>query len=101
MMRQEHSALFDIFFLFIFVDVYSQFIPPAKIDAFVYKHGRINSDTIVIDAFLDPVCLYSRGTHGQLLNMPYNTTVVTLDSWSISFHYRQQFTLIMIILNSS
>ncbi|KAK7855865.1 hypothetical protein CFP56_025930, partial [Quercus suber] len=30
------------------------------IDGFAYKHGRINSDTIVIDAFLDPVCPNSR-----------------------------------------
>ena len=60
MLRKEQLVFFFVFFLFFVLDVHSQFIPPAKFDGFVYKNGPINSDTIVIDAFLDPVCPYSR-----------------------------------------
>ncbi|XP_010266875.1 PREDICTED: uncharacterized protein LOC104604287 [Nelumbo nucifera] len=33
---------------------------PAKYDGFVYKDRRVHDDTIVIEAFLDPVCPDSR-----------------------------------------
>ncbi|KAI8548974.1 hypothetical protein RHMOL_Rhmol07G0315300 [Rhododendron molle] len=36
-------------------------IPPARFDGFVYKNRLSNSmDTIIIEAFLDPVCPDSR-----------------------------------------
>lgn len=53
------SGLFLFFTLFA-VNVRAQTLPPAKIDGFVYKNIRVNSDTIVIEAFYDPVCPDSR-----------------------------------------
>ncbi|KAK9231963.1 hypothetical protein WN943_022204 [Citrus x changshan-huyou] len=34
----------------------SQSLPPAKYDGFLYANHPIDSDTIVIEAFFDPVC---------------------------------------------
>lgn len=38
----------------------SQTLPPARPDGFVYSTNQVNSDTIIIEAFLDPVCPDSR-----------------------------------------
>jgi hypothetical protein len=55
------SGLFLFFTLFVFaVNVQAQTLPPAKIDGFVYENIRVNSDTIIIEAFYDPVCPDSR-----------------------------------------
>ena len=40
--------------------VTAQSLPPAKQDGFFYKNNRVNSDTIIIEAFFDPVCPDSR-----------------------------------------
>ncbi|XVF35915.1 hypothetical protein REPUB_Repub19eG0012900 [Reevesia pubescens] len=40
--------------------VKAQSLPPAKFDGFVYTKNRVDSDTIVIEAFFDPVCPDSR-----------------------------------------
>ncbi|KAK0575622.1 hypothetical protein LWI29_003925 [Acer saccharum] len=40
--------------------VTAQSLPPAKQDGFFYKNNRVDSDTIVIEAFFDPVCPDSR-----------------------------------------
>ncbi|KAL0016922.1 hypothetical protein SO802_003991 [Lithocarpus litseifolius] len=55
------SALsFFIFLIFYVVNVGAQTLPPARTDGFVYKNHRVNSDTIIIEAFYDPVCPDSR-----------------------------------------
>ncbi|KAF8022662.1 hypothetical protein BT93_F0240 [Corymbia citriodora subsp. variegata] len=38
----------------------AQSLPPSKFDGFVYAEHRVDSGTIVIEAFLDPVCPDSR-----------------------------------------
>ncbi|KAK4853328.1 hypothetical protein QYF36_007304 [Acer negundo] len=40
--------------------VTAQSLPPAKQDGFFYKNRRVDSDTIVVEAFFDPVCPDSR-----------------------------------------
>ncbi|WCJ35046.1 Alba DNA/RNA-binding protein [Euphorbia peplus] len=37
-------------------------LPPAKYDGFLYKVGEVDSDSILIEAFFDPVCPDSRDT---------------------------------------
>ncbi|XP_022753646.1 uncharacterized protein LOC111301911 [Durio zibethinus] len=54
-----------LFCLFIFVNVCqrtvkAQSLPPAKYDGFVYTDYQVDSDTIMIEAFFDPVCPDSR-----------------------------------------
>ncbi|XP_021285361.1 uncharacterized protein LOC110417366 isoform X1 [Herrania umbratica] len=54
-----------VFCLFAFVivcqrTVKAQSLPPAKYDGFVYTNHRVDSDTIMIEAFFDPVCSDSR-----------------------------------------
>lgn len=52
--------LFLVFFI-IGTQVHAQLIPPSKPDGFVYPPGRrVDPDTILIEAFYDPVCPYSR-----------------------------------------
>ncbi|KAK5823744.1 E3 ubiquitin-protein ligase UPL3 -like protein [Gossypium arboreum] len=40
--------------------VKAQSLPPAKYDGFLYTNHRVDSDTIMIEAFFDPVCPDSR-----------------------------------------
>ncbi|XP_031265439.1 uncharacterized protein LOC116123845 [Pistacia vera] len=40
--------------------VQAQSLPPAKYDGFVYKSRPVHSDTIMVEAFFDPVCPDSR-----------------------------------------
>ncbi|KAJ0024490.1 hypothetical protein Pint_09324 [Pistacia integerrima] len=40
--------------------VQAQSLPPAKYDGFVYRSRPVHSDTIMIEAFFDPVCPDSR-----------------------------------------
>ena len=55
------SALsFFMFLIFYVVNVGAQSLPPARTDGFVYKNHQVNSDTIIIEAFYDPVCPDSR-----------------------------------------
>ncbi|XP_050267748.1 uncharacterized protein LOC126712463 [Quercus robur] len=55
------SALsFFMFLVFYVVNVGAQTLPPARTDGFVYKNHQVNSDTIIIEAFYDPVCPDSR-----------------------------------------
>lgn len=55
------SALsFFMFLVFYVVNVGAQTLPPARTDGFVYKNHQVNSDTIIIEAFYDPVCSDSR-----------------------------------------
>ncbi|KAK4600068.1 hypothetical protein RGQ29_009936 [Quercus rubra] len=49
-----------MFLIFSVVNVGAQTLPPARTDGFVYKNHRVNSDTIIIEAFYDPVCPDSR-----------------------------------------
>ncbi|CAN7130410.1 unnamed protein product, partial [Brassica rapa subsp. narinosa] len=52
--------LFLVFFI-IWTQVHAQLIPPSKPDGFVYPPGRrVDPDSILIEAFYDPVCPYSR-----------------------------------------
>jgi len=46
--------------VFYVVNVGAQTLPPARTDGFVYKNHQVNSDTIIIEAFYDPVCPDSR-----------------------------------------
>ncbi|KFK42037.1 hypothetical protein AALP_AA2G203700 [Arabis alpina] len=42
-------------------EVHAQLVPPAKPDGFVYPPGRrVDQDTVLIEAFFDPVCGDSR-----------------------------------------
>ncbi|KAJ0255897.1 Thioredoxin-like_fold domain-containing protein [Hirschfeldia incana] len=53
--------LFLVFFFFVGTQVHAQLIPPARPDGFAYPPGRrVEPDTILIEAFYDPVCPYSR-----------------------------------------
>ncbi|XWS14426.1 hypothetical protein CRYUN_Cryun35bG0008500 [Craigia yunnanensis] len=54
-----------LFCLSVFVNVCqrtvkAQSLPPAKYDGFVYTNDQVDSDTIKIEAFFDPVCPDSR-----------------------------------------
>ncbi|CAH2036742.1 unnamed protein product [Thlaspi arvense] len=50
------AALLFVVFL-VGVTVQAQLLPPARRDGFVYPPGRkINPDTILIEAYVDPVC---------------------------------------------
>ncbi|KAI6690838.1 hypothetical protein NL676_027666 [Syzygium grande] len=40
--------------------VAAQSLPPPRRDGFVYTDGPVDSDTVVVEAFLDPVCPDSR-----------------------------------------
>ncbi|XP_030443864.1 uncharacterized protein LOC115666235 [Syzygium oleosum] len=47
-------------FAFAASGVAAQSLPPPRRDGFVYTDGRVDSDTVVVEAFLDPVCPDSR-----------------------------------------
>ncbi|CAL5383412.1 unnamed protein product [Camellia sinensis] len=51
-------ALLALFFFFAIVR--AQVTIPARLDGFVYKNGSFSVDSIVIEAFFDPVCPDSR-----------------------------------------
>ncbi|KAM0972680.1 hypothetical protein ACFX13_016365 [Malus domestica] len=38
----------------------AQSLPPSKYDGFLYGHRRVDSDSILIEAFFDPICPDSR-----------------------------------------
>ncbi|XP_048617435.1 uncharacterized protein LOC106405837 isoform X4 [Brassica napus] len=62
--------LFLVFFI-IGTQVHAQLIPPSKPDGFVYPPGRrVDPDTILIEAFYDPVCPYSRDSWPPLKQAP-------------------------------
>lgn len=47
--------------LFILLGVGADYIPPSRFDGFVYGKGNLNLlDTVLIEAFYDPVCPDSR-----------------------------------------
>ncbi|KAG2248804.1 hypothetical protein Bca52824_088432 [Brassica carinata] len=47
--------------LVIGTQVHAQLVPPARLDGFVYPPGRrVDPDTILIEAFFNPVCPDSR-----------------------------------------
>ncbi|OWM74948.1 hypothetical protein CDL15_Pgr021299 [Punica granatum] len=52
--------------LFLLAVVRSQSLPPAKYDGFVYTKGRVDPDPVAIEAFLDPLCPYSRDSWPSL-----------------------------------
>lgn len=61
------SLLFQSVFLLFFIlnhsskrSVQAQSLPPAKYDGFVYKSYPVDADTIIVEAFFDPVCPDSR-----------------------------------------
>ncbi|KAJ4883881.1 Thioredoxin superfamily protein [Raphanus sativus] len=55
-------TIFLFLVFFIGTQVNTQLIPPARPDGFAYQPGRHRAgpDTILIEAFYDPVCPYSR-----------------------------------------
>lgn len=56
-----HSTLLLVLFLYLSPwTVQSQSLPPPRSSGFVYKNHRVNSNTISLEAFYDPVCPYSR-----------------------------------------
>ncbi|XVE94510.1 hypothetical protein REPUB_Repub02eG0014800 [Reevesia pubescens] len=75
-MRTEKGTTFlllpsVLFYLFVYVNVCqrtvkAQSLPPAKYDGFVYTNHRVDSDTIMIEAFFDPVCPDSRDAWAPL-----------------------------------
>ncbi|KAL3736621.1 hypothetical protein ACJRO7_025548 [Eucalyptus globulus] len=55
------SALsFLLLFSAVAVGVIAQPLPPPRQDGFVYTDHRVDPDTVVVEAFLDPVCPDSR-----------------------------------------
>jgi len=44
----------------IFLSGGADYIPPSRLDGFVYQNGYLDLDTVLIEAFYDPVCPYSR-----------------------------------------
>ncbi|XP_041019666.1 uncharacterized protein LOC121261388 isoform X1 [Juglans microcarpa x Juglans regia] len=54
------SALFFSLFILSVLHAPAQTLPPARVDGFVYKNTTVDSDTIIIEAFYDPVCPDSR-----------------------------------------
>ncbi|KAJ7966911.1 Thioredoxin superfamily protein [Quillaja saponaria] len=66
MQRTKHvhlllqSALFLVFFFYLSFKALADYIPPAKLDGFVYGNQPFTRDTILIEAFYDPVCPDSR-----------------------------------------
>lgn len=58
--RITQSILFFFLFFFFNVLVYGQVSIPAKFDGFVYKNRPADLDSIIIEAFFDPVCPDSR-----------------------------------------
>lgn len=55
------SAFCSLLLLFVSNSVVSgQTLPPAKLDGFVYGKHRVDFDSILIEAFFDPVCPDSR-----------------------------------------
>ncbi|XP_050215008.1 uncharacterized protein LOC126666090 [Mercurialis annua] len=58
-------TLVSLLFIVTNVSIWSldaQIIPPARYDGFLYgnRHGHGHADTILIEAFFDPVCIDSR-----------------------------------------
>ncbi|KAJ4702187.1 Thioredoxin superfamily protein [Melia azedarach] len=67
MQRTNYAALIcRSILLFLFIlnsstwSAQAQSLPPAKHDGFVYKNYPVDPDTIVVEAFFDPVCPDSR-----------------------------------------
>ncbi|KAJ7957910.1 Thioredoxin superfamily protein [Quillaja saponaria] len=54
------SAFFVVFFFHSFFKARADYIPPAKLDGFPYGNRPLKWDTILIEAFYDPVCPDSR-----------------------------------------
>ncbi|KAH0920216.1 hypothetical protein HID58_027876 [Brassica napus] len=62
-------------------------IPPSKPDGFVYPPGRrVDPDSILIEAFYDPVCPYSRDSWPPL-KQALNTTDLAFPCSSTYFRY--------------
>ena len=56
----RRSALLLVLVLFLGSHVGADYIPPAKLDGFVYGNRPYKFDTILIEAFYDPLCPDSR-----------------------------------------
>lgn len=54
------SIAIAFFFFFFLLNAHAQSLPPAKFDGFVYGNHSHDLDTILIEAFYDPVCPDSR-----------------------------------------
>lgn len=67
MKRQHHFAVIQFSYIFLFItssqwNVLPQNLPPLRYDGFVYENRIGGSDSILIEAFFDPVCPDSRDT---------------------------------------
>jgi hypothetical protein len=67
MKRQHHFAVIQFSYIFLFItssqwNVLPQNLPPLRYDGFVYENRKGGSDSILIEAFFDPVCPDSRDT---------------------------------------
>ncbi|CAN8234512.1 unnamed protein product [Cochlearia groenlandica] len=61
MTRRTISLLIVFFFFFAGTQLNAQLVPPARRDGFVYPPGRrVDPDSVLIEAFFDPVCPDSR-----------------------------------------
>ncbi|KAM1803863.1 hypothetical protein ACFX12_029793 [Malus domestica] len=69
MAEPKHQILeLEIALTFLVVLVLSgcaQSLPSSKYDGFLYRHHRVDSDSILIEAFFNPVCLDSRDASPQ------------------------------------
>jgi hypothetical protein len=57
--RMNHFLRLTLLFLYFFL-CKSQLPIPAKIDGFVYRKPTVWGESVVVEAFLDPVCPDSR-----------------------------------------
>lgn len=67
MKRQHRFAVIQFSYIFLFItlsqwNVLPQSLPPLRYDGFVYENRKGGSDSILIEAFFDPVCPDSRDT---------------------------------------
>ncbi|KAJ7957909.1 Thioredoxin superfamily protein [Quillaja saponaria] len=54
------STFFLVFFFHSFFKVRADYIPPAKLNGFPYGNLPLKWDTVLVEAFYDPLCPYSR-----------------------------------------
>lgn len=59
-MQEAKHTILILALLVLVLNGCAQNLPPAKFDGFLYESRRIDPDSILIEAFFDPVCPDSR-----------------------------------------
>ncbi|KAJ6680987.1 hypothetical protein OIU74_019462 [Salix koriyanagi] len=93
MHRQHRFTLTQVLSFILFVvnlsilTAQAQNLPPARYDGFVYENRQGDLDSILIEAFFDPVCPDSRDSWASSQRSPLNTTVLVFGSSFTSSPY--------------